>query len=225
MTGSARIKRTAVALAAGAMLILASGAAFPAAQKPRVINPVPATDLSSCQPKPKDCIVIGRVTGFQVQVGTRNATTSVPANGKIVSWGITLGDPGKHKSFFDGVFGEGASARLATLRPLKSRPGRYRLLGESETTNLEPFFGSSPAFQLSRSLRVREGDVVALTVPTWVPAFAVNQPNADAWRADRSRHKCNDVKKGTIHKKGDRPYECLFRTAQLLYSAVFLPDA
>lgn len=216
--------RVSITLAAGATLILASGAAFPAAQKPRVINPLPVTEAASCQPKPKDCTVIGRVTGFQVQVGTNRSSTSMPANGKIVSWGITLGDPGKHQSFFDGVFGKGASARLATLRPLKSKPGRYRLLGESETVNLEPFFGSSPAFQLGRPLRVREDDVVGLTIPTWAPAFAVNQPNADAWRADRSRRKCNKVKKGTIHKKGDRPYECLFRTAELLYYAVLVPD-
>ena len=225
MTAISHLKRGITALTITATLFLSVGAAFPAADKEIVINPRPVAKAPTCKPKPKDCTVIGRVTGFQVQVGSKRGATTVPVDGRIVSWSTTLGDPGKHKEFFDGIFGKGAQARIATLRQVESKPGRYRLLGQSEPVDLEPFFGSSPAFQLSRSLRVRRGDVVALTVPTWAPLFAVNESNADAWRADRSSKKCNDVKKGTVHKRGDRPYDCLFRTAQLIYSAVLVPNS
>ena len=74
---------------------------------------------------------------------------------------------------------------------------------------------------------------MALTVPTWAPAFAVGLDRDFSWFS--SRHKtereqngtrCGDVSQDAAQEtlKGVRRYECRYRTARLLYSVTFVPD-
>ena len=177
----------------------------------------------SCSPKPKNCTVVGKTTGFQARSGARRSPYMVDVKkGKVVSWGIIMGAPGKWVDFFNDIFGSRSRVRLAVLRKSKSTRGggsRYRLMRQTEVAEITSYFGSSPAFALDDPMPVREGDVLAITVHTWAPAFRVNLDSTYSWRADRKRGSCSNVRKGAIHTKlkSTRPYQCLYRTAQLLY--------
>ena len=53
---------------------------------------------------------------------------------------------------------------------------------------LNPYFGSTPIFALDHPLTVLQGQVVALTVPTWAPMFAFNvAPNEHLARQPPAR--------------------------------------
>jgi hypothetical protein len=82
-------------------------------------------------------------------------------------------------------------------------------------------------FALTRSLRVRKGWVVALTVPTWAPALSVGLPTDTSWRASRARGDCDDTQGQTAQLRPEMiaQYFCLYRTARLTYTATLVPDA
>jgi hypothetical protein len=92
---------------------------------------------------------------------------------------------------------------------------------------LSPFLGQTVHF--GASLRVRKGDIVGLTVPTWAPAFAEGLSATNAWRASREQGKCTNttaVRQGQPQQKVGRraTYGCLYRTARLLYTATVVLD-
>lgn len=135
----------------------------------------------------RDCIVEGKVTGYQVfRKGTeRKNTFRVPFKGKIVSWSISLSRPTKRvisKSgtdhpaqlpFFNDLFGSPASARIAVLRQVdkkSSGPPKWKMVRQSPVQILNPYFGKTVHFSLARPLNVVKKQVVALTIPTWAPA-------------------------------------------------------
>lgn len=225
--GPARPRRgRRVAFAAAAGLGLGLLAAGPAAAN-TTIGEYPLTTQSSCVPQAKRCFAVGKVTGFMVQVGGRRNQYRVPRSGRIVSWGLTVGKPAKKDiAFFDKTFAPNPSARLAVVRELKSKRGTYRLVGQSGTVQLKPFFGMQPAFGISSPIRVRRGDMIALSVITWAPAFKVNLADSYAWRADRARRDCEKVTQGSAHTKRNskKRYQCLFRQARLLYHAELDPS-
>ncbi len=68
-----------------------------------------------------------------------------------------------------------------------------------------------------------------MTVPTWAPAFAINQSADTKWQASRKRGKCNetaDILAGTPQEAvgSQRAYGCTYKTARLLYSATVVAD-
>ena len=70
---------------------------------------------------------------------------------------------------------------------------------------------------------------MALTVPTWAPAFAINQSANTKWQASRKKGKCNetpDILAGTPQDAlgTQRAYGCTYNTARLLYSATVVAD-
>ena len=81
-------------------------------------------------------------------------------------------------------------------------------------------------FALAKPLPIAAKSIVALTVPTWAPAFAVNLGTDQAWRSSRNPAKCNDVQQFAAHQTvgSSRQYTCFYRTARLLYSATYIPD-
>lgn len=195
-------------------------------------EPFPA---ASC---PDNCQAIGRVTGFQVRQGDRRNPVKVPRDGKIVAFTLKLGDPNAEQiQFFNTLFGGVSQARLAVLRnePIRRRtrrgvrlrsPNRYRLVRQSEVFNLEAYFGSTPSFVLDRPLTALKGEVLGLTVPTWVPAFAVGLGDDQTWRSSRPRGACDDVSQPSAHMRRNTHaiYYCFYRTARLLYSATWVRD-
>jgi hypothetical protein len=207
-----------VAIVAIACLAL-PGAAW-AGVKEIGLTPAPRP-AASC---PANCQAIGQVTGFQVQQGSRKNPYRATRAGKVVGFSVTLGKPSDEQSrFFTRLFGGPPQARISILRPAKLRR-RHRLTGQSEVFNLEPYFGSRPTFALRRPLTVKKDYVIALTVPTWIPAFAVGLGSDEAWRSSREPSRCDDVQQAAAQEaRGSiRRYSCFYRTARLLYTAVLI---
>jgi hypothetical protein len=186
---------------------------------------------------PDDCLVEARVTGFQTSIGKLQNPFVAPEDGEIVAWSLKQGKPRKaDRRAFNEEFGP-PTARLSILRRVtgSASPPRYKLLRQSPVENLGPYFGATTTFSLDAPLAIREGEVVALTIKSWAPAFAVGQGAASEWtasrRSTRKRGGCTDdegranVDAGAPQtKKGSqRPYGCDYDRARLLYSATFLP--
>lgn len=136
----------------------------------------------------RQCVVEGKVTGFQALSGeTPGRNFVVPFNGKLISWAISLADVTRRELDVDGVtqpaqlpafenfFGTTSSqARIAILRQVEKRKKgapKYKLVRQGPLMNLNPYFGTTVRFALDEPLNVYEGNVVALTTPTWVPAL------------------------------------------------------
>ncbi len=181
----------------------------------------------SCPESP--CQAIGSVTGFQVRTSQGQLSFRVRKSGKIKSWTLTLSQPTpSQRSFFNGFFGTPPEARLAILRRIAgTNPPRYALRAQGSIHVLSPYLGQTVKF--GASLRVRAGDIIGLTVPTWAPAFAQGLSSNNAWRASREAGKCTnstDVRQGEPQLKvGKRAeYGCRYATARLLYTVTVVED-
>jgi hypothetical protein len=173
---------------------------------------------------PAECQAIGRVSGYPVQIGGLKNPFLINEPGKVVAFTVRLGKPdAEQTTFFSNLFGGQSQVRLAVLKPARTKR-RHRLLAQSEVFNVQRFFGSTPTFALDRPIKVDKRTVVALTVPTWIPAFAVNQPADVAWRF--SRENCDDAQEPAAQQsvKSLRTYACFKRTARPVYSVTFIPD-
>ncbi len=215
--------RLALVLGASA-LALPAWLALPASASGAIteLGASPAFPPASC---PERCEAVGRVSGYQTRQGTTTNAYRVQAPGRIVAFTMGLGNPSEEQvRFFTRQFGDTPQARLSVLS--RGRGMRHRLLAQSETFKLRRFFGTSPTFALRRSLPVRAGAIVAMTVPTWAPALAVGLGEGDTWRASRPTTRCDDVRQRAAHdRRGSvRSYRCVYKTARLLYTVSFVPD-
>jgi hypothetical protein len=176
----------------------------------------------SCPELP--CQAVGSVTGFQVNNGQARLPFAVPRDGTITAWTLTLAQPtNSQRAFFNGFFGTPPEARLAILRRVPGTdPPRYNLRRQGAIKVLSPYLGQTVKF--GSNLKVENGDIVGLTVPTWAPAFAQNLDAANVWRASREPGTCKnatDIRQGEPQQRpGSRAtYACKYTTARLLYTA------
>ena len=204
-------------------LVLLAGLA--ASAQASVIEMGLSTDRppASC---PDNCQAIGRVSGYQVSLkGAKSNPFRATRDGKVVAFTIRLGKPRADQSdFFNRTFGGPPQARISILQP--ARRGIHKLVNHSRLYRLAPYFGSTPTFAFSRPMTVKRGQVVALTVPTWVPAFSVGLGEEEVWRSSRHKGECDDLQKrvAQMHLGSNRIYGCSYRTARLRYTATFIPD-
>jgi hypothetical protein len=211
------------------MAVAGAATAGPASAKIIEVGDTGEAMPAAACPQTDTCQAIGRVTGYQIQIGAARNPFRVTERGKVVAFTVSLPKPtDKQIKFFDDTFGGGSAVRLAVLRPkpVKGKRYRYALSGISESVKLRNYFGGDAQFALQRSLTVRKNDVIALTVDTWIPAFAVGLATDVAWRSSRSDNRCDDVQQSAVHgRRGQiRNYGCLYRTARLLYTATVVTD-
>jgi len=224
--------RLAVAIALtgclAALIVLAAGAGAATSSHTTVVLGSTATVPDpSCPGLP--CQAVGSVTGFQVSTDQSSLPFRVRKDGKVKAWTLTLAQPtSKQRNFFNGFFGTPPEARLSILRRIpETSPPRYNLRSQGSIHVLSPYLGQTVKF--GASLRVEKDDIVALTIPTWAPAFAQNLSAKNAWRASRETGTCTnttDVRQGEPQQKiGKRAtYGCRYSTARLLYTATVVED-
>jgi hypothetical protein len=202
-------------------LALALLPAAPSGAKIIEIGSASAPSAPSCPSNP--CQAVSRTTGYQAKVGARRQVMAAPADGKIVAWTITLGSPGKAQiNFFNDNYGGAATAGISVLKPGKKL--RHKVNGHSPLQRLQPYFGTTVQFPLDRSLTVRKGYLVALTVPSWAPSLALGQDSGTLWRASRPTNACDKpgLQSAQLALGNQVPYRCLYRTARLTYSATMI---
>jgi hypothetical protein len=214
--------------AIGAVLAFGALAAFGAADaQARIVELGQSDDepVASCPEKP--CLAVSRTTGFQKKVAGEEDLYTVPANGRIVAWTITLGSPtDKQVKFFNTTLGGDPSAGITVFRMGKKKKDRgiATSIGESGVQELTDYLGQTVQFPMAHTVRVLKGDRVALTVPTWAPALAVNFGEDTVWRATRSPEGCDDTSSQTaIQELGtETMFGCGYKTARLTYTATLI---
>ena len=184
-------------------------------------EPFPA---ASC---PENCQAVAQVSGYNAEIGKSKNTFRINRPGRVVAFTMRLGQPNADQlTYFKTTFGATSQARVSILKPARTKQ-RHRLLAQSELFNLEPYFGSTPTFALGRSLPVLKGNIIAITVPTWAPAFAHGLSNEFAWRSAHHDNECTSATPppaAQMSLGSLRIYGCFYRTARLLYSVHFVLD-
>jgi hypothetical protein len=207
--------------------VLGQTAETPAASCPgKVVN---GTEITPCR-------VEGHVSGFQSIADGIARPFEAPYNGKIVAWTITLAKPSTKETetttnevgFFNEFLGEPSEARIGILKPVEgTNPPQYTLVRQSPLEVLNPYFGTTPVFALKHPLTVLQGQVVALTVPTWAPMFAFNVSSENTWRGSRLPEHCSskeDIQDGNPQQGvgKTKTYGCYYSNARLLYTATLV---
>jgi hypothetical protein len=221
----AMMKRTYPAILASLALVLALPAVAPATiAEVGVIPPTTTPEtVPSCPASP--CLAVSRTTGFQVKVATNTTLVNAPKAGTVVAWTIMLGKPNATQvKFFNANEGGEAEAGIAVLRAEKKPNLTYKLIASSPMVKLQKYFGKTAQFPLERTIAVKKGDIVALTVPTWAPALALGFGKDTSWRASREKKQCSSTSsQSTQTSIGSAvQYFCLYQTARLTYSATLI---
>jgi hypothetical protein len=242
-----RIRRAWAPIAAACLLaalvvVALPGGADSAPLRVVVLGQTSETPPASCPGKIVNnveitpCRVEGHVTGFQAIADGVPRPYEVPFDGKIVAWSITLAKPSTQETktttdevgFFNDFLGTPAEARIGILRPVEgSKPPQYKLVRQGPLEVLNPYFGSTPVFALDHPLTVLQGQVVALTIPTWAPMFAFNVDDDNTWRGSRLPKHCSsgeDIQAGHPQQGVGKvkTYGCYYSNARLLYTATLV---
>jgi hypothetical protein len=178
---------------------------------------------------PENCQAVGRVTGYQGRGGGVAKPFVIPRSGKVIALTVRLGNPdANQQQFFNDLYGGPPKVQLSILRRGEKRGHTldHRLIGQSEEFDVTPFFGSAPTFVLDKPLNVSKGLIVALTVPTWAPAFAVGLGRDHWWRSSRTKGKCDNVSQMAqlVRMQSVKVFGCTYFTARLYYTATYVPD-
>ncbi|MEI7780246.1 MAG: hypothetical protein WCJ42_12585, partial [Actinomycetes bacterium] len=176
------------------------------------------------------CYAISRTTGYQTRIGSSKTPMVVGANGRIVAWTISLGNPNaKQITFFDSKLGGPSTAQLTILTPKTNK--KHVMIGatvasQGEAVKLKPYFGKTVQFALTRSIVVKKGQIIALSVPTWAPSLVTGLDSSTIWNASRAKGTCDDTQTQTaqLTAKQSSDYFCQYTTARITYSAQVVTD-
>lgn len=178
---------------------------------------------------PENCQAVGRVTGYQGRGGEVAKPFVIPRSGRILAFTVRLGEPdANQQQFFNDLYGGPPKVQLSILRRSEKRGKSltHRVVGQSPPFDVSTFLGSAPTFTLDKPLSVSRDLIVALTVPTWAPAFAVGLKRDHWWRSSRAKGKCDNVsqKAQLIKIQALKVFGCTYFTARLYYTATYVPD-
>jgi hypothetical protein len=209
-------------LLAGALAAVGLAVALPATADARLeeIGKLERGVQGSC---PRTCLAIPRTTGYQAKIGPNRGTYTIPRDGRIVAWTVSLGKPGPNQTkFFNERLGGESQAALAILQP--GAKLNSTVVAKSPMQKLQPWFGMYVQFPLEQSIEVKKGQVLALSVPTWAPALQVNLGGDTSWRSSRPKGSCNDTaeQSALVGDNDSAQFYCLYRTARLTYSATLV---
>ena len=135
-----------------------------------------------------------RTTGYQAKVGTDRGLMAVPKDGRIVAWTVALGKPGPKQTPSSTCQARRSSRQAADHDP---RPQAQAALARGRSGRAVKLSRSSARpsqFPLTKSIPVKKGQVVAITVPTWAPVLASGLGGDTSWRASRAKGTCDDTR-------------------------------
>jgi hypothetical protein len=206
-----------------ALLALLGALLLPAVASAKIteMGQLAAGVIGTC---PASCQAVSRTTGYQAKVGPDRNLYRAPADGRIVAWTIGLGNPGpKQTAFFNDKLGGASQAALVVLKPGTKLV--QTVTAKSPLETLTDYFGQSVQFPLVKTLAIKKGYYVGLTVPTWAPALQISLGNDTSWRSSRGKDACGDTgtQSAMVGAKKKASFRCLYRTARLTYSATFIP--
>jgi hypothetical protein len=225
----------AVLLGVCALAVLAGDADPATAARAKMLGKTKKTPGPSCPGKRgAACEAVGSVSGFQTKAGGTTNPFKVPRDGRLVAWSVDISRPKPAEQRFFGKlyrgesFGTDPSARVSVLGPKGKK--KYKLKRHTPAVDLSEYLGQKPIFTLGNPLSIKKGDVLALTLPTWLSDFAVElRASKNKWRASRSGNAC-DIGTDTSNQRKNlrkskpqeqvgstRPYACVYRGARLLY--------
>jgi hypothetical protein len=192
------------------------------------------TATPSCPATP--CAVLARVTGYPGHAGTVKNPYYIRRNGYLVAFTVPLGTPTDEQIdyFTDDPppapqFGE-PEIQISVVRKGDKRKTRlnHRLLAQSPAFKVRHYFGSSPTFVLPEPMRVRKGNIVALTTTTWAPAFTTALARSNWWRASRPKDSCDApdslAQFSMTELKDISVFGCTYHSALPLYTVTYIPD-
>ncbi|HVF78139.1 MAG TPA: hypothetical protein VNA28_07560 [Solirubrobacteraceae bacterium] len=174
---------------------------------------------------PENCQAVSRTTGYQAKVGPERTLYQAPADGRVVAWTIALGKPGpKQTAFFTERLGGESQAAIVVLAPDQKLV--RRVVAKAPLRSLTDYFGQVVQFPLERSLPIKKGQYVGLSVPSWAPALQIGLGADTSWRASRAKDTCGDTatQSALVGSRTAVPFACLFKTARLTYSATMITN-
>ena len=225
LTQAVTLKTKLLASAAALLALLVLPAAAPA----RIIEigntegaelPAPSCPANPCQ-------AVTRTTAYQAKVGPTRGLMAAPEHGRIVAFTVRLAEVNpRQRAYFAERLGGAPRVAVSVLRP--SPRLFYTVVATSPARDVSRHLGGTAQFALTRSLRARKGDVIALTVPTWAPVLQLGLGADTSWRGSRAEE-CNTqetfMAQTAQQEVGARAqYRCLYQEARLTYSATLVTD-
>jgi hypothetical protein len=174
---------------------------------------------------PVNCQAVSRTTGYQAKVGPLRNLYQAPVDGRIVAWTIALGKPGpKQTAFFTERLGGESQATIVVLGAEKKLV--RRVVAKAPLQKLTDYFGQVVQFPLARTLPIKKGQYIGLSVPSWAPALQIGLGADTSWRASRAKDTCGDTstQSALVGSRAAMPFACLFKTARLTYSATMVTN-
>ncbi len=175
----------------------------------------------------EDCkIVVVRQTGFQAKVGTTKAFTTVPSSGHLVAWTVSLAAVSAAKVKEVGAdFGGAPRLAIVVLEPLGK--SKFRVVEKGPLTDVTNYLGTTPTFALPTALPVKKGQVVGVTVPSWVPMLQTGLGADTSWRSSKPLKevvaKDFRTQRALVGDTTEGFFGALYQRARLAYSAAFVP--
>jgi hypothetical protein len=171
------------------------------------------------------------VTGYQggASGGPKNPYY-IRRDGHLVAFTVQLAKPtAEEVKYFEDNWGTPSTARISVLRKGKTRKTRldHRLIAQSETFELDRYFGSKPTFVFDKPIPVKKGNWIAITVPTWAPLLSVNLAPTNWWRSSRPKVSCDDFGTRQFAMEDLREvsvFGCTYHTGRLLYTVTYVPS-
>jgi hypothetical protein len=209
--------------------VMAGVLALPASAAARIIELGSVADAVNPGCPEEPCAAAVHMTGLQGRAagGPKNPYY-IRRDGYIVAFTVRLGDPNAEQLEFFSQYGSPSQVRLSVLRRGDTRRTRlnYRLLRQSQLFELDRYFGSSPTFALLEPLRVKRGNWIGITVPTWAPMFVPELGRSDWWRASRASNSCDNLSQQfALSDLGEvNVFGCTYHGVRLLYTATYVPD-
>ena len=216
-------------------VLVAGFAVLPQAASARIIElgtPADAASLNCPGTTESPCVAAVRMTGYQGRAsGGRKNPYYIRRDGHLVAFTVQLAKPTAEEiGFFNTNFGSPSTARISVLRRGRTQKTRldHRLITQSDTFELDRYFGSKPTFVFDRPIPVKKGNWIGLTVSTWAPLLATNLARTNWWRSSRPKGSCEPPRSLRQFAMEDlrevNTFGCTYHGARLLYTVTYVPS-